>query len=596
MLKNRSITIGLIFISLSLIFIIRLFFLQVATDYWVFESAKITERKIIEYPARGLIFDRHNKLLVSNTSVYDLMIIPNQLKSMDTLAFCDLIDISYETFVERLQKSKKYSWRKPSIFEKQIPADEYAKIAEKLHKYPGFYAQPRMLRQYPFKNAAHVLGYIGEVNKSTIENDKYYKSGDYIGISGIEKTYEKELRGKRGVRYVLVDVFNNEKSSFREGAIDTLPEPGQNLVSTIDAELQAYAELLMTGKKGSIVCIEPKTGEILAIVTAPAYDPNMLVGRIRNKNFEKLSKDTLKPLFNRSLQSIYPPGSIFKIAQALVGQQMGVITPNTTIYCDGSIIGDHVTPGYYNLFDAIRLSSNMYFRIAVQRMIQQGVEKNAFKDAAIGLENWNKLMSGFGLGQRLPIDFGSTQPGLLPTPALYDKYYGKNRWAYSNIYSISIGQGEVSLTPLQMANLAAVIANKGYYYPPHIIKKVGENGTKKDIYRTKVNSGIDSVHFSTSIEAMQAVVDNGTARRAQIPGIEVCGKTGTVENPHGADHSVFFGFAPKNDPQIVVSVFIENAGFGGTWAAPITKLLMEKYLLGEVTEATEKYILDKHFY
>ncbi|MGY6561997.1 MAG: penicillin-binding protein 2 [Luteibaculaceae bacterium] len=596
MLKNRAITISIIFIAICLIFIIRLFTLQVSTNYWIIEAAKITERRIIDYPARGLIYDRKGEILVSNTSVYDLMVVPAEVKEMDTLEFCSLIGMPKETFVLKMEAAKRFSRRKPSVFEKQIPSEEFALIAEKLYKFQGFYAQPRMLRNYPQGIAAHVLGYIGEVNKQTIKNNPYYRQGDYIGISGVEKYYEEELRGKRGVRYVLVDVFNNEKGSFKDGALDTLPESGINLVSTIDADLQAYAERLMLGKKGSIVALEPSTGEVLAIVSAPGYNPNMLVGRIRNKNFQSLSNDSLKPLFNRSLQSVYPPGSIFKIPQALVGQQMGVLTPNTQIYCDGSIIGDHVPTGYYNLFDAIRLSSNMYFRVAVNRMIVRGVDKNPLRDAAIGLRNWNDLMSGFGLGKRLPIDFGVTQAGLLPYPELYDKYYGKNRWGYSTIYSFSIGQGELSITPLQMANIAAAIANKGYYFVPHVIKQIGDNGEKKEIYKQKVYTGIDSVHFQISIDAMQAVVDNGTARRAQIKGVEVCGKTGTVENPHGADHSVFFGFAPKNEPKIAIAVFIENAGFGGTWAAPITKLLMEKYLLGEVTLSTEEYILNKRFY
>ncbi len=593
----RKYVIIALFLLTGIVFVLRLFFLQVTQEKWEVKAANITERKVPIYPSRGLIYDRDSNLLVANNAVYDLKVVPRKVEDIDTMEFCELVGVSREEFERKMLKARNRSSFTASTFEKQIPAQQYASIAQKLYKFPGFFGVSRTLRSYPDSIAAHVLGYVSEVNQRTLDTSDYYEQGDYIGASGIEASYEKYLRGEKGVRYVVVDVHNNEKGPYKGGAYDTAAVPAKDLVSSLDAELQKYGEQLMENKVGSIAAIEPSTGEVLSLVSSPTYDPNLLVGRIRSKNYTRLAQDSLKPLFNRALRSVYPPGSIFKIVQALVGQEMGVLKPSTTYYCDGSVIKDHVSPGYYDLFQGIKRSSNMYFYRAFQHMVQQGKKKDPFKDARMGLKKWQRMVETFGFGEELPLDIGNQKPGNVPGPAYYDEIYGKHRWNYRTIYSLSIGQGELGITPLQMANFAATIANRGHYYAPHVVKKIeGPHNRIDERFRRKFPVGVDSSHFKTPIEAMKAVIDEagGTAWRARSDSLTICGKTGTVQNPHGEDHSSFIAFAPKEDPKIAIAVYVENAGYGGSWAAPISKLMAEKYLLDTITDKkAEKRILEK---
>lgn len=596
---NRKFIVLSIFLFVAISYVLRLFYIQVIDDSYQLSANNQALRHLTQYPARGLLYDRNGKLLGYNEAAYNIMVIPKEVNTLDTLAFCNLVGIEIEDFRKRLEKAKKYSWYKESTFEELIPADQFSVISEKLYQYPGFYSEKRTVRNYPQHNAAHVLGYISEANANTIEKDHYYKKGDYLGVSGLEGYYEKELRGIKGRKVVMVDVLNRVQGSYKEGKYDTLAVSGTNLSLTLDATIQAYGEQLMKNKRGSIVAIEPSTGEILALVSSPNYDPNLLVGRVRSKNYTQLVKnDSLTPLFNRALMAPYPPGSIYKMIQALIALQEGVITVNTGFVCNKSLVGCHDHPAPSNLEKAIQFSCNPYFYETFKRMIQQGKYSSNFADAEYGLGEWKKHMDSFGLGTRLAIDQPNVKAGFIPSPSFYDKIYGHHRWAFSTIYSISIGQGEVQVIPLQMANLAAIIANRGYYITPHLIKQVEGQDTIPSIYTEKHYTTVDKKYYDVVVEAMQQVVeaDHGTARRARIDSIAVCGKTGTAENPHGEDHSVFMAFAPKEDPKIAIAVYVENAGFGGTWAAPIASLIMEKYLTGTIAHPEkEKRIFEADF-
>jgi len=595
--KERRWVIILIFLSVGFVFILRLFFIQVVSDKWAAKAAGITEKKITTYPARGLIYDRNNNLMVANKAIYDLMVVPSEVKKdIDKEAFCKLLNISLEKYESGLEFARKYSLYKPSILISQIPAEEFGKIADQLIYFPGFIASPRTLRDYPLPIASHTLGYISEVSQRQIENNSYYKSGDYIGTSGVEQTYEEELRGKRGVRYIVVDVFNNEIESYKNGSYDTAAFSGDNLILTLDASLQAYGEKLMQNKKGSIVAIEPSTGEILAMVSSPGYDPNLLVGRDRSSNYKKLAEnDSLGPLFNRAINAQYRPGSIFKIVESLISLNEGIIVPSTRIRCNRSIINCHGAHSNDDLMNAIIHSCNPYFREVYKRLIQRGEYPSIYKDSEAGLAKWRDAVMKFGFGKPLNLDIRGEKGGQVPGVSLYNKWYGEGRWAFSTIYSNSIGEGELLVVPLQMANLAAAIANKGYFYTPHLVKSFGENKAIREEYTVKNSTGIKAEYFDLVHEAMYKVVSEtgGTARRARTKDIEVCGKTGTVQNGDFPDHSVFIAFAPKDDPKIAIAVYVEYAGFGGTWAAPISSLMIEKYLKGEVTDIQkEKRILE----
>lgn len=578
---------------ICVVFILRLFWIQVVDDTWTARAAYISERKVTVFPSRGLILDRTGELLVANTPVYDILAVPREVKPFDTAAFARLIGITPEDVKDRLRKAKQYSPWKPSEIERQITADQYSAISLHLPKYPGFYAQSRTLRTYPQRIGAHMLGYLSEVSARKVEEDPYYKAGDVIGVGGLEQYYERELRGRRGVKYVVVDVHNNVQGPYKNGTYDTLAYEGKNLYTSIDARMQAYGERLMHRKKGSIVAIDPRTGGILALVSSPGYDPELLVGRVRNQNYKVLQQDSLNPLFDRAMQAQYPPGSIFKIVQSLTALQMGVITPNTGFPCIKSLVGCHNHPTATDVEHAIQYSCNPYFYQVFKREVEQGKVKDRFQDAALGLTEWEGYIRSFGLGERPKVDLPSAKGGRVPNVAYYDRKYGKLGWAFSTIYSVSIGQGEVEVVPMQMANLAATFANRGWYIDPHIVKAVGHPDSLTRWERHTVP--IDRQWFDLVAEGMRRVTEEagGTARSARIPGVIVCGKTGTAQNPHGKDHAVFICFAPMEDPKIAMAVYVENSGFGGTWAAPIASLLMEQYLTDTITRPdVEKRMLE----
>ncbi|MBP5677646.1 MAG: penicillin-binding protein 2 [Bacteroidales bacterium] len=576
----------MIFIIIGVIFVGRLAILQLFNPKYRDLARQQSLRNVTQYPARGFIYDRHGKLLVHNEAVYDLMVIPRMVKDLDTAYFCECLNITREDFDNKMQKARKYSPYAASIFMKQVSKEEYAKFENKMFRFKGFYISQRTLRIYDRPIAAQVLGYVGEVDQSDLDRDPYYKQGDYIGKSGLEKSYEEVLRGVKGKRIMHVDVHNREIGPYRGGALDTLPIEGCNLYTTIDADLQQYAEELMGNKRGCVVAIEPSTGEVLAMVSAPTYDPNLLVGRIRGENYRKLNSDIAKPMLNRALMGQYPPGSIFKVAQSMVALDLGVITPNTGFACEKSLVGCHNHPSARSVQEAIKMSCNPYFYQVYRRVIQQGKYKSIYKDSQYGLTVWREYMLRFGFGQKLDIDLPKSglSKGNIPDTAYYNRWYGKERWAFSTIYSNSIGQGEVTVVPIQMANLAAIVANRGYFITPHMVRFYGPDSTRNDEYYTRHETGIKKEYFDIAAAGMFDVVHvaGGTARRARVDGLDICGKTGTAEN-FGNDHSVFIAFAPKDNPKIALSVYVENAqGGGGTWAAPIAGLLIEKYLNGEV--------------
>jgi penicillin-binding protein 2 len=566
-------------IFICAVFILRLFWIQVVDTSWTARAADISERKITVFPSRGLIFDRHGKLLVANTPVYDIMVVPREVKDLDTLGLSRLLNVPMDEVRERLRKASDYSVWKPSEFERQITADQYAAVAVHLYKYPGFYGQSRTLRTYPPHLGAHMLGYISEVNARKVEQDPYYKPGDVIGVTGLERYYEKDLRGKRGVKYVVVDVHNNVQGPYKGGRFDTAAYTGKNLYTTIDAKVQALGEKLMKNKKGSIVALDPKTGEVLALVSSPNFDPELLVGRVRNTNYRKLQQDSLNPLFDRALQAQYPPGSIFKLAQAAIALQEGVITEHSGFPCNHALVGCHNHPSATCIEDGIKFSCNPYFYQVFKREIEQGKSPDRFTDAALGLGEWQHYMRSFGFGTPPALDLPAVKGGSIPGPSYYDRLYGKGAWAFSTIYSLSIGQGEVLVVPMQMADLAAIFANRGYYYDPHLVRAIGSPDSLNTHVR-KHTTLVDDKWFPMVVEGMRRVVNEpgGTAHRAKVPGITVCGKTGTAQNPHGKDNAVFIAFAPMEDPKIAIAVYVENSGFGGTWAAPIASLCMEQYL------------------
>lgn len=583
-LEGRQIIIGIIFSVVVLIYVVRLFYLQVIDEKSKLDAKNNAFRYLTEFPVRGYIYDRNNKLLVFNDPAYDLMVVPKNVTFCDTLALCNILDIDTAGFNKRMRKAR-LTPRKESYFEKQISSETYAKLQEKMYRFQGFYIQKRTIRKYPKKTAAHLLGYIGEVSKFQAEKDPYYKEGDYIGISGIEKGYEKELRGKKGVRIAITDVHNKIVGRFMDGKYDTLAIPGKPLYCTIDADLQEYGEKLMQGKKGSIVAIDPTTGEILCLVTSPTYDPNLLVGRERSKNYMMLMQDTLnQPLFNRALQAAYPPGSIFKLIDALVGQKEGVLSASTQYPCArgyppmGGKPKCHPHPGV-NLYGAIQYSCNSYFSYVFRSIVDQSKYKR-FED---GYNNWRDHVMSFGVGKRLNSDLPYEYAGNVPSVKYYNRVFGENHWRSNTVVSLGIGQAELTILPVQMANVMCVIANRGYYYIPHVIQGVGHEKKSDPRFAEKHYCMVPPEYFDVVIEGMARVVESGTAAASKIKDIPFCGKTGTAQNPHGKDHAVFVAFAPRENPKIAIACVVENSGFGGTWAAPITSLMIEKYLRGKIT-------------
>jgi penicillin-binding protein 2 len=576
-----------IFIAAAIILLVRLFYIQVISDKYILSAENNVIRRLPVYPARGVILDRNEHILVRNEPVYDLMVIPKEVKAFDTIEFCNLIGIDKKGFDRRFKKATSYSPYKASIFEKQLSVQIYGSFQEKLSNFPGFFVQNRTVRRYPDSIASHFLGYIGEVNPKVIENSKgFYLQGDYHGITGIERSYEELLRGQRGVQNLMVDALNRPKGSYADGKYDTIAVSGEYLISSLDLDLQKLGEQLMKNKIGSIVAIEPSTGEILSFVSSPGYDPNLMVGRQRGNNYMALLNDKYKPMFVRPIQAEYPPGSIFKVVNALVAQQFGLINENTYFFCPGGyrygrrgFMGCTHVHGSIGLKGSITESCNTYYGYTYARMIDQAGMRpvNAYK-------KWRTAVSAFGIGTALGIDLPGERNGLLPKADLYTKRYKNDKWGSAFTISLSIGQGELGITPLQMANVMAIVANRGFYYKPHLIKAIGDKKIIKAEFLKKNDAGINPSYFDVIIDGMSAVVNqpSGTAWYSKIPEIEMCGKTGTVQNPHGKDHSVFVAFAPRENPKIAIAVVVENAGSGGTWSAPIASLLVEKYITKKI--------------
>jgi penicillin-binding protein 2 len=582
---------GLLYISIILIgviFLSRLFYLQVLDNKYHNPIKNNSAVKVkYSYPERGYIYDRNGILLVANQLSYDIMVIPREVKLMDTLEFCNLLKITKEDFIQKLNRAKHYSSRIPSTFLAQVSKNDFAYLQEKMYKFRGFYIQKRSLRKYPINSAPNVLGYISEVNETIIKKKPYYQLGELIGTAGVEKTYENILRGSKGVKFIQRNRFNKEIGPYKNGIYDTLPIPGKDINITLDTKLQQYGEALMNNKRGGIVAIEPSTGEILALVSSPTYNPNLMVGRERSKHFTKLYLDTInKPLLDRGLQAQYPPGSPFKIMTALAGLQEGVITPTFTVNCFGgyrygnrenAFMSCHCeTHGSVNLDKAIYRSCNTYFATTYRNIVEK------YPTSVEGLNAWNKHVTSFGLGKFLNNDLSVGKKGLIPDGSYYNKWYPNVRWTATYNISNAIGQGEILTTPIQLANMTAAIANRGFYYTPHIIKKIqGSTIPKKfkEIHKTT----IDEKYFEPVITGLFNVFEkkHGTAHSSRVKDIEICGKTGTSENPHGQDHSIFIAFAPKDNPKIAIAVFVENGYWGSRWAGPIATLMIEKYLKGK---------------
>lgn len=597
-------------VIIGAIYVIKLFYMQVIDDSWKARATQIAEKRREITPPRAVVFDRNGNKIVSNKTYYNLMMVEAEIKDLDTMKLAKLIGWTREEVRQRFidiregegyykspitgKTTSNYQRVRAYPFMKELTADEISHIAPQLDDFPGFYEEVASMRNYPYATGANVLGYLSEATREEIEADQFYRPGSVIGRAGIERFYEEQFRGKKGVHFIVTSALNNAVAPYEDGKYDTAAVQADPVHLGLDVLLQGYGEELMKNKKGCIVAIEPSTGEILALVSSPNYDPNLLVGnRLIKENYPKLVKDENKPLFPRPLASEYPPGSIFKLAQALIGMQEGVIDKDTGFPCTKSLVGCHGHPSAQNISQAVKMSCNPYFYYVTRRIVHQDHFKNDWEDAEWGLNRWAKYMNSFGFGVRLDTDITGLRSGRIPNSAYYDKWYGHHRWQFSTIYSIAIGQGEVTLTPLQMANLAAIMANRGWYYTPHFVKSIGNKGPLPQ-YLVKHHTMVDPIHFPPVIEGMRGVVEEpgGTARLARTKDIIVCGKTGTAQNPHGKDHSIFIAFAPMNNPKIAIAVFIENAGFGGTWAAPIASLMIEKYIKGKISDpAKEERIL-----
>lgn len=608
-LDGRKYVILVFFTLVGIIYLIRLFFMQVVDDSWKLRAAEIAEKRHEITPPRGIVYDRYAKKVVTNRSYFNLMMREENIHDFDTAAFAELIGWTKEQVKQRFidiregegkyknphthKLQDNYQKQRSYPFIKELTIDEITRIAPHLERFPGFYEDLTSMRSYPYAAGANIFGYLNEVSREEIEEDHFYRAGNQIGRAGIERYYEKELRGQKGIKYVVTSALNNAIESYAGGKYDTLAKQGPALRLGLDIDLQVYGEKLMKNKRGCIVAIEPKTGEILALVSAPSFDPNSLVGR-RNirENYPKYLLDEGKPLYPRPLAAEYPPGSIFKLLQSLIGLQEGVITPESGFPCTKSMVGCHNHPSAGNLPDGIKFSCNPYFYYVMRRIIQQGKKKSVFADAELGLNEWYDYILSFGLGNQFETDVTGLRPGLIPNAAYYDRWYGHNTWAFSTIRSISIGQGEVKVTPLQMANIAAIIANRGWYYTPHFVRSIGNKGPLPQ-FKVKHYTKIDKQNFEPIVEGMRRVCyeSGGTGKKAVVKGVTVCGKTGTAQNPHGEDHSVFIAFAPMENPKIAIAVFIENAGFGGVWAAPTASLMIEKYIKRSVSDSTKQNLI-----
>jgi penicillin-binding protein 2 len=598
----RKVVLPTFIIVATALLILRLFYLQIINDSFKLKSENNAIKIKYDYPERGYIYDRNGTLLVANQPSYDIMVVPRDIKKLDTLEFCQLLDITKERFLKTIAKAKVYSPRLPSVFLPQLNKLEFAAFQEKIRKFEGFYIQKRSLRDYQVRFGANVFGFITQVNENLIKKNPYYNSGDLIGRQGVEESYENTLRGVKGVKYTLKDKYNREIGSYKEGKFDTIAVQGKDINLTIDAELQKYGEALMMNKRGGIVAIEPSTGEILALVTAPSYDPSILVGRQRSKNYTKLYRDSIaKPLYDRGLLAEYPPGSPFKILTGLVALQEGVINEQTSVVCNhgfsyarGRFMRCHCHGGALQLHRGIYESCNAYFGTAYMKTI------NKYVRPADGVDVWSNHIKSFGLGQFMGYDLPTGRKGKAPTSKTYKRIYPNGGWRSTAIVSNAIGQGEVLMTPIQLANMMAAVANHGFYYTPHIIKKIkGEVIEKK--YRTKHVTSINRKYFQPVIDGLFDVYNMGTAYALQVDGIEICGKTGTAENfakingkrTKLQDHSIFVAFAPRNNPKIAIAVLVENGYWGARWAGPITSLMIEKYLRKKITRVDlEKRMLE----
>lgn len=587
------------FILVGVIFIVKLLFIQVLSDEYQHAAEKNIIQPVIEYPYRGVIYDRNGDFLTYNVPIYDLMVIPKEVKNLDVHAFCQDFSIDPLTFEHILKRARAYSYFKSSIFIKNLSQENWAKIQDRLTEYPGFFVRVRTVRKYPVSMLAHTLGYMGEIDSKQLATDvaHRYRKGDMIGISGLEKVYEEVLRGHPGVRYQISDVKGIAKGSFRGGALDQPSIPGQDIKTSLDASLQKYGEQLMKNKRGSIVVITPQTGEVLALVSSPSYDPNLLTGKDLGSHFYSLEQDTFAPLFHRAIAATYAPGSVFKLGQSLIALQEKVVCTHTVYPCDRSLVSCHPHPSPLSLKEAIKYSCNPYFRVLFKKIINTKAASDAYEDTCIGLSRWCSYLNRFGLGVTLGIDLPGEKRGHIPDVQFYDRLHGKGNWKASTIRSLDIGQGELLVTPLQMANFVAIIANRGYYYTPHVVKQIGDQlAALKEVVK-KQEVAIDQAHFEFIAHAMQEGVESGTSWRARVEGLAICAKTGTSENPHGEAHSICVAFAPREDPQIALAVCVENAGWGSRAAASIAGLLIEKYLKGSISRPwIQDYVLKGNFF
>ncbi len=597
-LEKRKYAIGGAVIFIVLIFFIRLLSLQIMSEDYKKNADSNAFLKKIQYPSRGVIYDRNGKLLVYNQPAYDITVIMKEITSLDTADLCRTLKITPEFLRKRFKDLKDrrlnpgYSPYTNQVLLTQLSAEDCGIFQEKLFKFPGFYIQRRTIRQYNYDAGAHILGDIGEVSKTEMEDDEYYIPGDFIGKLGVERSYEKQLRGEKGIEVLLRDARGRIQGNHMDGKFDKAPVAGKNLTLSLDIELQKLGERLLEGKIGSIVAIEPSTGEVLCLVSSPSYDPRLMVGRNRGKNHLQLARDPWKPLLNRAIMGAYPPGSTFKTSQALTFLQEGIITPSTPYTCNGGFnyrglhVGCHAHGSPLPLLPAIATSCNAYFCWGLYHMIGARQKYGSVQNA---MNTWRDYMVSMGFGYPLGIDLPGEKRGMIPNAKYYDKAY-RGSWNGLTIISISIGQGEVTLTPLQIANLGATIANRGYYITPHVVKSI-ENDAIDTLYTQKKYTKVDRIHYEEVVEGMRMAVTGGTCRMANLPDIEVCGKTGTAQN-RGKDHSAFMGFAPMNNPKIAIAVYVENGGFGAVYGVPIGRLMIEQYLKGELTPQDEELATD----
>lgn len=586
--------------AVALVLLGKLFYIQVIDDSYKKDASNNSMVYSVIYPPRGVIYDRNGEILVGNSVCYDILVTPREVTHLDTVALAHALDTSVDFVREKMQYYHKYRSRigfQTQTFLKQVSVETYIKFAEQEYLFPGFQAQVRSIRDYPFNAGGNLLGYISEVDADYLKAHPEYRSGDYVGRTGLEAAMEEQLRGEKGYHIFLRDSRNRVQSPYMDGAEDKSAVPGKDIVSTIDAHLQQYGQALMEGKVGSVVAIEPSTGEILAMVSSPGIDVDVLTDI--GKHYKEISSNPRKPMFNRTVMASYPPGSVFKLVNGLIGMQEGVLKETDSYPCykgyyysGNHKLGCHAHSSPLMLKDAIATSCNGYFCYVLRNIL----ENRKYSSTAEALDKWREYVLSFGFGRKLGSDFPSELGGNIPTSSYYNKIYGKNRWRFQTVVSLSIGQGEIGATPLQIANLAATMANRGYWYIPHIVKD-SENYRIDDKYRERNYTLVDTTYFETAVEGMYMAVNGGgsaggTAFAAAVEGLDVCGKTGTAQNPHGKDNSVFICFAPKDDPKIAVAAYVENAGFGATWALPVASLMLEKYLTGEISPK-RKYLEDR---